>query len=203
MKIEDLFSVRGKVVVITGGSKGLGRAMALGFAEAGAHIVVASRKLEPCEVVADDVRSLGRRALAVSCHVGDWAQCEQLVAATIAEFGRIEEPEPTESLGLVGPQLADEPLGTGRKLGRDRRSCAEQVGGPTGPFNPQAAGELGAFQADGMTQYLRTREPGLVGAKYGLSLLGLCAPDVRLPLVGLTDPTKARIKSAMQHAGLI
>lgn len=46
-------------------------------------------------------------------------------------------------------------------------------------------------------------EPGLVGAKYGLSLLGLCAPDVRLPLVGLTDPTKARIKSAMQHAGLI
>ena len=46
-------------------------------------------------------------------------------------------------------------------------------------------------------------EPGLVGAKYGLSLLGLCAEDVRLPLVGLTDPTKARVKSAMQHAGLI
>ncbi|MDB5660803.1 MAG: 4-hydroxy-tetrahydrodipicolinate synthase [Cypionkella sp.] len=46
-------------------------------------------------------------------------------------------------------------------------------------------------------------EPGLVGAKYGLSLLGLCAEEVRLPLVGLTDPTKARIKSAMQHAGLI
>ena len=46
-------------------------------------------------------------------------------------------------------------------------------------------------------------EPGLVGAKYGLSLLGLCTEDVRLPLVGLTDPTKARIKAAMQHAGLI
>jgi 4-hydroxy-tetrahydrodipicolinate synthase len=46
-------------------------------------------------------------------------------------------------------------------------------------------------------------EPGLVGAKYGLSLLGLCSEDVRLPLVGLTDGTKARIKSAMQHAGLI
>ena len=46
-------------------------------------------------------------------------------------------------------------------------------------------------------------EPGLVGAKYGLSLLGLCAEDVRLPLVSLTDPTKARIKAAMQHAGLI
>ena len=46
-------------------------------------------------------------------------------------------------------------------------------------------------------------EPGLVGAKYGLSLLGLCAEEVRLPLVGLTDPTKARIKAAMQHAGVL
>lgn len=46
-------------------------------------------------------------------------------------------------------------------------------------------------------------EPGLVGAKYGLSLLGLCSDDVRLPLVGLTDGTKARIKSAMLHAGLL
>jgi 4-hydroxy-tetrahydrodipicolinate synthase len=46
-------------------------------------------------------------------------------------------------------------------------------------------------------------EPGLVGAKYGLSLLGLCTEEVRLPLVGLTDGTKARIKAAMQHAGLL
>jgi 4-hydroxy-tetrahydrodipicolinate synthase len=46
-------------------------------------------------------------------------------------------------------------------------------------------------------------EPGLCGAKYGLSLLGLCSDEVRLPLVGLTDGTKARIKAAMVHAGLI
>jgi 4-hydroxy-tetrahydrodipicolinate synthase len=46
-------------------------------------------------------------------------------------------------------------------------------------------------------------EPGLVGAKYALSLLGLCSEEVRLPLVGLTDGTKARIKAAMKHAGLI
>ena len=65
----------GKVVVVTGGSKGLGRAMALGFAEAGADVVVASRKLEPCEAVADEMRALGRRALPVRCHVGDWDQC--------------------------------------------------------------------------------------------------------------------------------
>jgi 4-hydroxy-tetrahydrodipicolinate synthase len=46
-------------------------------------------------------------------------------------------------------------------------------------------------------------EPGLVGAKYALSVLGLCSPEVRLPLVGLTDGTKDRIKDAMRHAGLI
>ena len=46
-------------------------------------------------------------------------------------------------------------------------------------------------------------EPGLAGAKYGLSLLGLCSPEVRLPLVGLTDGTKAKIKAAMQHAGIL
>ncbi len=46
-------------------------------------------------------------------------------------------------------------------------------------------------------------EPGLAGAKYGLSLLGLCSEEVRLPLVGLTDGTKARIKAAMQHAGIL
>ena len=75
-----------KVVVITGGSKGLGRAMALGFAGVGADVVVASRKLEPCEQVAAEIRALGRRALAVSCHVGDWTQCEDLVAATVTEI---------------------------------------------------------------------------------------------------------------------
>src|SRR6476469_4560927 len=80
----------GKVVIVTGGSKGLGRAMALGFAEAGADIVVASRKLEPCELLAEEVRSIGRRALAVSCHVGDWDQCAALIDATVRAFGRID-----------------------------------------------------------------------------------------------------------------
>ena len=46
-------------------------------------------------------------------------------------------------------------------------------------------------------------EPGLAGAKYGLSLLGMCSEDVRLPLVGLTDGTKARIKAAMEFAGIL
>ena len=89
MSIPTL-SAEGKVVLVTGGSKGLGRAMALGFAEAGADLVVASRKLAPCQAVADEVRALGGKALAVACHVGDWQQCEALVAAAVAEFGRVD-----------------------------------------------------------------------------------------------------------------
>jgi NAD(P)-dependent dehydrogenase (short-subunit alcohol dehydrogenase family) len=97
----------GKVVVVTGGSKGLGRAMALGFAEAGADVVVASRKLEPCEVVAEEVRALGRRALAVSCHVGDWDQCGALVDAAVAEFDRIDVLVNNAGIAPVPPSLLD------------------------------------------------------------------------------------------------
>ena len=104
--VNPTFRCDGKVVVVTGGSKGLGRAMALGFAEAGADVVVASRKLDACEAVADEVRALGRRALAVSCHVGDWAQCEALVDATVAEFGRIDVLVNNAGIAPVPPSLA-------------------------------------------------------------------------------------------------
>ena len=95
----------GKVVIVTGGSKGLGREMVLGFAEAGADVVVASRKLEPCEAVAEEVRKMGRRALAVSCHVGDWAQCEALVDDTVAEFGCIDVLVNNAGIAPVPPSL--------------------------------------------------------------------------------------------------
>jgi NAD(P)-dependent dehydrogenase (short-subunit alcohol dehydrogenase family) len=96
----------GKVVVVTGASKGLGRAMALGFAEAGADIVVSSRRIEACESVADEVRELGRQALAVACHVGDWAQCDQLIAATVAKFGRVDVLVNNAGIAPVPPSLA-------------------------------------------------------------------------------------------------
>jgi NAD(P)-dependent dehydrogenase (short-subunit alcohol dehydrogenase family) len=97
----------GKVVVVTGASKGLGRVMALGFAEAGADVVVSSRKLEPCEAVADEIRAMGRRARAVSCHVGDWDQCATLVDATVAAFGRIDVLVNNAGIAPVPPSLID------------------------------------------------------------------------------------------------
>jgi NAD(P)-dependent dehydrogenase (short-subunit alcohol dehydrogenase family) len=95
----------GKVVIVTGGSKGLGREMVLGFAEAGADVVVVSRKLGHCEAVAEEVREMGRRALAVSCHVGDWEQCEALVDVTVAEFGCIDVLVNNAGIAPVPPSL--------------------------------------------------------------------------------------------------
>ena len=97
----------GKVVVVTGGSKGLGRAMALGFAEAGADVVVASRKLGPCEEVATEIRALGRQALAVPCHVGHWDDCAALIDATLAAFGRIDVLVNNAGIAPVPPSLLE------------------------------------------------------------------------------------------------
>ena len=88
--MKDLFDLTGKVALITGGSRGLGHAMALGFAAHGADVIIASRKLESCEEAAAEVRALGRRALPVASHVGRWGDCDALVETAYREFGRVD-----------------------------------------------------------------------------------------------------------------
>jgi NAD(P)-dependent dehydrogenase (short-subunit alcohol dehydrogenase family) len=80
----------GRVAIITGGGTGLGRAMALAFAKAGADVVVGARRTGPIEETAGLVRGLGRRALAVPTDVTDSAQADHLVAATLSEFGKLD-----------------------------------------------------------------------------------------------------------------
>jgi NAD(P)-dependent dehydrogenase (short-subunit alcohol dehydrogenase family) len=82
--------LNGKVALVTGGSRGLGRSMALGFADAGADVIIASRKLENCQAVANEVEQRGRRALAVGCHVGHWDELEELVERSYEAFGRVD-----------------------------------------------------------------------------------------------------------------
>ncbi len=87
----ELFDLSGKVAVVTGGSRGIGRAVAEGFAAAGADVVVASRKVENCETAAREIEaSTGRRALPVGCHVGRWEDCDRLVDTVYAELGRCD-----------------------------------------------------------------------------------------------------------------
>ncbi len=88
--MDPLFDFTGKIALVTGGSRGLGYQMVKAFAERGADVVIASRKLENCEKVAEEVRALGRKALAISAHVGKWAECDRLIAEAYAAFGRID-----------------------------------------------------------------------------------------------------------------
>jgi NAD(P)-dependent dehydrogenase (short-subunit alcohol dehydrogenase family) len=88
--MDNPFDLSGKVVLVTGGSRGLGRAMVLGFAAHGDDVIIASRKFDACEAVAAEVRAMGRKALPVAAHVGRWDDCDALVHHVYAQFGRID-----------------------------------------------------------------------------------------------------------------
>jgi len=90
LSTDPLFDFDGRIVIVTGGSRGLGRQMALAFAERGADLVIASRKLDACELVADDCRRLGRRAMAFAMHAGRWPECDALLDASYTTFGRVD-----------------------------------------------------------------------------------------------------------------
>jgi NAD(P)-dependent dehydrogenase (short-subunit alcohol dehydrogenase family) len=105
--VNELFDLTGKVALITGGSRGLGREMALAFARAGADVVIASRKLEACRVVAGEAEALGRRALAYACHVGKWADLDGLVDAAYRQFGKVDVLVNNAGMSPLYPSLVE------------------------------------------------------------------------------------------------
>jgi NAD(P)-dependent dehydrogenase (short-subunit alcohol dehydrogenase family) len=115
--------LQGKVALVTGGSRGLGREMVLAFAEAGASVVIASRKIDACEALASEVSTrFGRDTLAVGANVSSWDDCDALVAAAYDRFERVDVLVNNAgmsplypSLDQVGEALYDKVLGVNLK----------------------------------------------------------------------------------------
>jgi NAD(P)-dependent dehydrogenase (short-subunit alcohol dehydrogenase family) len=165
--VHDLFDLSGRVALVTGGTRGLGLAIARAFAAAGADLVVASRKAEACAAVAAELEAGGGRALACPCHVGRWHDVQRLVDAAYEEFGRVDVVVNNAgvapvygSLGEVSEELFDKTIGVNLKgpfrlaaLAGERMAAGD--GGsiinvsstgavrPTGDIVPYAAAKAG------------------------------------------------------------
>ena len=88
--LDPLFDLSGRVALVTGGSRGLGYRIVRAFAEHGADVIIASRKVDNCETVAEEVRSMGRRALAAGVHAARWDSLDALVETAYGWAGRVD-----------------------------------------------------------------------------------------------------------------
>jgi NAD(P)-dependent dehydrogenase (short-subunit alcohol dehydrogenase family) len=204
--VEDprkLFDLTGRVALVTGGSRGLGREIVLAMAHVGADLVIASRKLDSCRLVAEEVEAeTGRRAVPVAAHVGRWSEMDALVDAAYAAFGRVDVlvnnagMSPTyPDLTAVSEELWDKTLGVNLK-GPFRLTAL------VGPRMAAAGGGSIINMSSVATRYPR---PGFVpyaAAKAGLNAMtqafAYAWPNVRvnalLPGTLLTDISKAWVE---------
>jgi len=104
MTIPNL-SLEGKVAIVTGGSRGIGKAIALGFAEAGADVVVCSRTLADLEKVAEEIQALGRRSLAVETNISVKSDVDNLVEKTLEKFGTIDILVNNAAINIMRPLI--------------------------------------------------------------------------------------------------
>ena len=89
-QFDALFDLRGRVALVTGGTRGIGRSIAQGLALARADVVVASRKAEACDETASALRRLGGRAAGIPTHMGDLPAIARLVDQTVEQMGRLD-----------------------------------------------------------------------------------------------------------------
>ena len=188
-RTDELLDLGGKVALVTGGSRGIGRVVAEALAGAGADVVVASRKLDSCEKAAREItETTGRRALPVACHVGKWEECDQLVETVYGEFGRCDVlvnnagmSPAYDGLASVSEELYDKVHATNAR----------------GPFrlsvligDRMAEGEGGSIIN---ISSIGSRRPNTIDLPYGMAkaalnaltigLAGAWAPKVRVNLV--------------------
>jgi len=209
-RTDELLDLSGKVALVTGGSRGIGRVVAEALARAGADLVVASRKLDNCETAAREItEATGRRALPVACHVGKWEECDHLVETVYGEFGRCDVlvnnagmSPAYDGLASVSEELYDKVHATNAR----------------GPFRLSVLiGERMAESEGGSIiniSSIGSRRPNTIDLPYGMAkaalnaltigLAGAWAPKVRVNLVlpaatetdmnsGWPAETKARV----------
>jgi len=105
---RDLFDLTGKVAVVTGGSRGLGKAMVTAFAEHGADVVIASRPVDACEALAAEVSAAtGRPSLGVAFHAGRWEDCDRLADLAYERFGKVDVLGNNAGMSPLYPSLAE------------------------------------------------------------------------------------------------
>lgn len=107
--MSNLFDLTGKVALVTGGSRGLGRAIALGLADQGANLVIVSRNLDACTAVVAEVEARGGRALALAGHMGRWAEIDAVVERAYGHFGRIDILINNAGMSPAAPSSAETP----------------------------------------------------------------------------------------------
>lgn len=170
MSVLDLFRLDGKVAVVTGSSRGLGLAMAQGFAEAGAHVVLSSRNLDACERAAMSMAGLGVQLLAVRCDVTNPNDVRVLIERTLSRFGRVdilangagcawEEPLEKVSLEQWNRMLAVHATGTLLCCQAAGRQMLQQGSGRI--VNLARAGRLGP--PDSNLEEAQTSPPNVAG----------------------------------------
>ena len=203
------FRLDGKITLVTGGSRGLGREMVLAFARCGADVVIASRKQEACATLAAEVeKETGQRALAVGCHVADWDQCDALAQRALDHFGRVDILVNNAGMSPLYPsvrdiseELYDKVMGVNLK----------------GPFRLSAVLGSAMFEGEGGSiigiSSIAAEMPSPAEIPYGAAKSGLhsltrslaraFAPKVRvnciMPGAFMTDISKAWPRQMIEH----
>ncbi len=199
--IKQLMSLEGRVAVVTGGATGIGFQMASGLAEAGANLVICSRKVENCEEAAGKLEKLGVKALALGCDVTKQAEVEAMKDATLKKFGRVDvlvnnagrawvaPPEDTPldrwqqvfDLNITAPFLCAQVLG--REMIKSRRGKIINIASIAGLVgrNPNAYSSIAYGSSKGALVNF-TRDLAVKWAQHNIQVNAICPGFFVTPL---------------------
>lgn len=212
--VLDRFRMDGRVVVITGSSSGLGAGFARAMSSAGAIVVLAARRKERLEALAEEIRNRGAAASTVACDVADPESCAEMVAATMAEHGRIDVLVNNAGLGTAVPALKETPEQFRSVVDVNlngaywaAKECAAVMGpgssivnvasvlGLTAGFAPQAAYSATKAAVMGLTRDLASQWGGRRGIRVNSLAPGYFASEMtdEIPEKMLADITGSTI----------